>query len=59
LDNGDAIVYKLNSVNEKQSEITQEDMDSFKGFINEERITSELAELQLASQESAKIVRKY
>jgi hypothetical protein len=34
-------------------------MASFKGFINEERITSELAELQLASQESAKIVRKY
>ena len=59
LDNGDVIIYKLNAINEKESEITKEDVESFKGFINEERKISEQTELQLASQESRKIVRKY
>ena len=59
LDNGDVIIYKLNAINEKESEITKEDIESFKGFINEERKISELTELQLASQEPRKIVRKY
>ena len=59
LENGDVIIYKLNAVNEQQSEISQEDLKSFKGFINEERKISELAELQLASQDLAEIVRKY
>ena len=59
LNNGDVIVYKLNAINEKQSEMTKEDVDSFKGFINEERKISELSEIQLAAQGSADIVRNY
>ena len=59
LDNGDVIIYKLNAVNEQQSEISQEDLKYFKGFISEERKISELTELQLVSQDLAEIVRKY
>jgi peptidyl-prolyl cis-trans isomerase D len=59
LENGDAIVYKLKAVNEKQSETTTEDKESFKGFINEERNISELSELQIASQNAAVIIRKF
>tara|TARA_B110000438_G_scaffold247307_1_gene249378 strand:- start:855 stop:2741 length:1887 start_codon:yes stop_codon:yes gene_type:complete len=59
LENGDVIIYKLNAVNEQQSEISQEDLKYFKGFISEERKISELTELQLVSQDLAEIVRKY
>ena len=59
LENGDAIVYKLKAVNEKQSETTTEDKESFKGFINEERNISELSELQVTSQNAAVIIRKF
>ena len=59
LENGDAIVYKLKSVNEKQSTITQEDKVAFRDFITGERKISELSELQLVSQQAAKVIRKY
>jgi hypothetical protein len=59
VENGDAIVYKLKSVNEKQSAITQEDKVAFRDFITGERKTSELSELQLVSQQAAKVIRKY
>ena len=59
LENGDAIVYKLKAVNEKQSETTTEDKESFKGFISEERNISELSELQVTSQNAAVIIRKF
>jgi len=59
LENGDAIVYKLKSVNEKESAITQEDKVAFRDFITGERKISELSELQLVSQQAAKVIRKY
>lgn len=59
LENGDAIVYKLKSVNEKQSTITQEDKVAFRDFLTGERKISELSELQLVSQQAAKVIRKY
>ena len=59
LENGDAIVYKLKAVNERKTQITKEDKEAFKTFINSERQTSELAELQVAAQEAAEIVRNF
>ena len=59
LENGDAIVYKLKAVNESQTQITKEDKEAFKTFINSERQTSELAELQVAAQEAAEIIRNF
>ena len=59
LDNGDSIIYRLKAVNEKETAITPEEKLSFREFISEERQVSELSELQLASQQSAKIIRKF
>jgi peptidyl-prolyl cis-trans isomerase D len=59
LENGDAIIYKLKAVNEKQSKTTTEEKEAFKGFINEERNISELSELQVTSQNAAVIIRKF
>jgi hypothetical protein len=49
----------LKSVNEKESAITQEDKVAFRDFITGERKISELSELQLVSQQAAKVIRKY
>ena len=59
LDNGDSIVYQLMAVKDKETAITPEEKLTFRAFIGEERQVSELSELQLASQESAEIIRKY
>ncbi|MDA7602417.1 hypothetical protein N8791_07755, partial [Gammaproteobacteria bacterium] len=59
LDNGDSIVYRLKAVKDKETAITPEEKLAFREFIDEERQVSELSELQLASQESANVIRKF
>ena len=59
LDNGDSIVYRLKAINDKETAITPEEKLTFREFIGEERQVSELSELQLASQQSANIIRKF
>jgi len=57
-ENGDSIVYRLDAVNEKSSEVSQEEMEGFKAYMLSERSIAELGDLQNAAYKSANVVRK-
>ena len=55
LDNGDLIFFRLDSVNDNKKISSQEEVDSFSLFMDQERQISELSELKLKLQDSADV----
>lgn len=54
-DNGDLIFFRLDSVNDNKKISSQEEVDSFSLFMDQERQISELSELKLKLQDSADV----
>ena len=44
--NGDSILFRLDAVNESTEELTEENMEGIKNFLNQQKTISELSELQ-------------
>ena len=44
--NGDSIIFRLDAVNESTAELTAENIESIKSFLNQQKTISELSELQ-------------
>ena len=46
LQNGDSIIFRLDAVNESTADLTEENIAGIKNFLNQQKIISELSELQ-------------
>ena len=57
LSNGDSIVYRLDSVQSGQSDLTSEQLKSLTEFLNQQKSVSEITEIQLSLQNSISIER--
>ena len=44
--NGDSIIFRLDAVNESNEELTEENIEGIKNFLNQQKTISELSELQ-------------
>jgi len=53
--NGDEIIFRLDKVTQLNTEVSNEEKDSLKGFFLEERAETELLTLQISMQESSSV----
>ena len=57
LSNGDSIVYRLDSVQSGQSDLSSEQLTNLTEFLNQQKAVSEITEIQLSLQDSINIER--
>ena len=55
--NGDSLIYRLDSVKEGSQTLNEESLQSVSNFLNQQKTISEVGELQLKIQDSLSIVR--
>jgi hypothetical protein len=55
--NGDYLLFRLDTVKEGKSEMSDQEMTNISNFLNQQKNITEIGELQLALQESISIER--
>jgi hypothetical protein len=55
--NGDSLIFRLDSVKEGSQTLNEESLNSVSNFLNQQKTISELGELQIKIQDSLSIVR--
>ena len=57
--NGDYLVYRLDSVNNQDTEMDPESKEGFFDYLSDQRVLAEYSELLFAVQENSKVTRSY